>query len=749
MPGPIRCNWSFPGVTSIEIGTYTASHGTSPGKAIIKMGPQGVLPDKLGDLVISDGSEGFPLIGCVCDALKLEHDDDSFAWSIEVLDRRWRWKYGKIEGCYNQLDPFGKLIPQFIRSPMELATLCLNAMGETCYQIDMPPGINYPGPRVTQPIINTSGVNPPVNWSQGLPPAQALQQLCDLFGRRIVFQPVANRVIIAQLGTGADLPADGSIHQQGPSIKSPEVPDSIGVVGAATRFQTRLRMIAVGEDWDGNYREINYLSYAPQSGAAAQVNKVVTTCTAAGAVYKLWISADPATPVGTGFLVQYVAQPGDTAAIVAAALAAALNAGFNARPPLITPAVGFVQVGGTITFTGPVGVPFGIAVQVPGGGVTNVLTLTQTTAAAKGGPDWTHEYPEGGFWGVKATDRLTFVQAQALARKSVYKFYNLCNIDASGKGPIQVPGYGGRIDRSQQIILTDAQVDQITPQPNDALLKGQADGQPINVNFYNGYSKDKPAVALGIYAAKLAQNQGLWSSALAADLNEPYLKNGDFPQIMTPFTVDAERWTIKFADYVYYQGEGVIYPCSVYLQCAVMVRNADTNQVEAFTKVLPLPGQNAGTATQWKYCPDVQLNVTSTYTPATTQQNNAGLARIGVAPFPKGNRILTATVLEADPIQRANYYLAGMLKQFDVTAGQTLDYNGIRAIDLDGAITQVTWATSSSEHNTVASRNAEHDFYVPPYRERRRAEFLSPNKQAAIDNANQNARINVVGPPAP
>src|SRR5262249_31321054 len=94
------------------------------------------------------------------------------------------------------------------------------------------------------------------------PPISALARLCDTFSRRIVYQLKKNRILIARPGVGDHLP-EGSIQRDNPSLDVPERPGSIGVLGAETPHQMRLRLVAVGEEWDGSYKPLDLLSYAP------------------------------------------------------------------------------------------------------------------------------------------------------------------------------------------------------------------------------------------------------------------------------------------------------------------------------------------------------------------------------------------------------------------------------------------------------------------------------------------------------
>ena len=161
---------------------------------------------------------------------------------------------------------------------------------------------------------------------------------------------------------------------------------------------------------------------------------------------------------------------------------------------------------------------------------------------------------------------------------------------------------------------------------------------------------------------------------------------------------------ITFSDYVYSIEEPYYAIPTIVLQTAVNIRNADTNQLERFTQIVPLPGQNSQTMPAMAMHEDIQLEITSTYNPVGT--------------------LTAVSVLDQDALNRAGYYLAGLSAQYNQSAAQTLNYNGILPIDLDGAIMQVTWEVGPEGATTFASVNTEHHLYVPPYPARRRAEFL-------------------------
>lgn len=592
MAGFIHGIARYPGVLSLQDATYTTSHGRSPGVAILRINPQPFPPDPEGDLLFSDGNETVPIPDCKLLSIKVERDDKGFFWTLEILDRRWRWNnLGYINGCYNQMDPFGKLIPWTIRSPTELAVLCLTAMGETDYEINLPPGLNYPGPFFGQPIPNISGVNPPVNWD-GVPPAQALQEVCDRCGCRIVYQLSTNSILIAPIGVGNDLPP-GSIRKRGPTLTTPQAPSGVGVIGSPTRYQMRLMLTAVGKEWDGSYRPINLLSYAPRD--------------------------------------------------------------------------------------------------------------------AKGNVTWANSWPPL-FPNVQKTKRLTQTDAQRLAQESVFRTYQLTGVDVSGKGAPNVPGYGP-VQRTQQIVLQSTQVDQVQPGDQDrsialsnpTVLPPDAPGAqgvfpPLTVNFYNGYSRDKPAAVYGQIAQEIVLNN-IWYPG-AVGLNTP---KGS--QVHVPFETIPEFFMIRFSTPVFERkADGTVQIPLLTLQTAVMVRDVANNQLTAFTNIQPLDGGDPIAPPLMRHYPDIQANVTSTY------DNN--------------NKLQNWSLLEADPLLRAGYYLTAMANEFQIKGGQIVEYNGIRAIDLDGLTQQITWSVGGEGCSTVVSQNCEHSIWVPPYPARRRAEFL-------------------------
>jgi hypothetical protein len=267
---------AWPGVPGIFQATYTASHGISAGTGQILCAlPPAAAP--AADFLIGDVERIVTVKGCKI--LDVQYDrGDGEQWTIHFADRRWKWAtLGRISGSYNQLDTRGKLVPSTIRSPEELIELCLEAMGETDYVIQAPPGLaseeyaenedDYLQLGEDTPV---SFVNVKVDWEDENP-AQALARLADTFALRVVYDPVSDKVLVVPAGQGAQLPV-GFRESRGANIDVPAVPPGgIGIVGAPVKYQVRLLLEAVALEWSGGplgklWVPLDKVSYAPRKG---------------------------------------------------------------------------------------------------------------------------------------------------------------------------------------------------------------------------------------------------------------------------------------------------------------------------------------------------------------------------------------------------------------------------------------------------------------------------------------------------
>lgn len=578
---------SWPGVLGVASCQGCISHGISPSTFVLTTYPQAAAPEDSGDLVFSDGTNTVTLKDCRLVRITGTAGAEGQTWRLEIQDRRWRWRgLGSISGSYNQYDEHQKLVPWTIRSPTELATLCLDAMGEEGYQIDLPEGLSQAdGADIDRYLwagenFPQSQTNPPVVWDY-TPPAEALARLCEQYGRRVVYQPNTDRVIIAQLGDGEDIP-DRPCEVDTPSLEAPRIPSSVCVAGSQVRMQARFLLEPVGKEWDGRYVPINDLSYAPDGGWG--------TC------------------------------------------------------------------------------------------------------------------PPPSFIGVKGTQRLAVIEAQGLARESVWKCYRITLQDPGGmEDTLTLPWYGP-VTRRQQITLLPTKVDQVVPQPPNftGIQTGGDFANRVLPDFYNGYSRDQPAVVWGSVARWIGSV--LW---IGTDPN-----TSQFQRVYVPFSVDPVEQMIVFAEPVYAIRNSQWVAPRLVLDTGCLVADPETNQIVRGEWSMELGGD---APPQWTIKEDVFWEVIGTY--------SADHILIG-----------HTVVSEEEANARAQYYLDGMAYQYQVKAGDTRHYPGILPLDPDGRIHQISLSVGPGGPTTVASENSEHSTVVLPYPARRRNENLPPDATAAMAN---------------
>ena len=92
------------------------------------------------NIVFSDASTTIALASCKLDNLRLEWGAQGTLWHLSFFDRRWKWRFGQIGGRYNLYNPDQSLNTSTEKSPQLLASLCLEMMGETGYDVSNLPG---------------------------------------------------------------------------------------------------------------------------------------------------------------------------------------------------------------------------------------------------------------------------------------------------------------------------------------------------------------------------------------------------------------------------------------------------------------------------------------------------------------------------------------------------------------------------------------------------------------------------------
>lgn len=253
---------TFPGLTKIVRANVTWNRGVSPGQITVDTVPQTSVTSAVGNFSIvwadrlPDGSPNpldadavtITLYDCAIDVSTLEIRNNQ-TWSVTIFDRRWKWQYGEISGRYNVRNDNGSLDTSTEKTPQQLATLCLDAMGETGYDVSQ--------------IPNTA--RPEVNWDVENP-AQALAGLCSVLRCEVVLTLAENNpVVIYPNGTGTALPTaySQSLSQSG---KVGQRPAYVRAVTQPILLQRRFKLRAVGLDTDDEVKALADLSYEPASG---------------------------------------------------------------------------------------------------------------------------------------------------------------------------------------------------------------------------------------------------------------------------------------------------------------------------------------------------------------------------------------------------------------------------------------------------------------------------------------------------
>ena len=686
---PIQGTASWPGVLSVVSCSFTCSHGTAPGCAVLVCHPQN--PNSIprnGTLAISDGNGVVLLPGCRVLNLYGPRSEGEKTFTLEIQDRRWRWlDRGVIHGCYNQRDPRGKILLWTAKTVPELMELCFAAMGETNYSINIP-----------QVITNTESIYPAVDWD-ALNPAFVLQQLAERVGCRVVYQVRQNRILVTPVGQGGPLP-EGPIAREGGTIAGLDVPERIMVVGAPVRHQARFVLYPFGEEWDGSYRPIEHLSYKPavSSTPVQHVVRVTPATVTAGNTFAMIVNGEGVTFTATGA----------TVANVTAGLQAAFAASRS------TAHAGIVATDETthVTLTGPPsGAAFTVTTSAAVGSGSGTPTLIWSVITQGQDPrnPWSTCFPPH-FVAAQETDRLSYRQAQALAAKSVFKTYRILNANPSDWAQgrwrkLRVPGYPKPIERVQQIIPQDSGPQQLTPQANDPNLLGP-DGLPLDRPFYDGYTKDIPAKVWGSYFRAA-------SGVVHATTDDANGNSAANTEVNVSFSIDPERMLVTFSEYVFKLDDGGnVKGATLYLETGCQIRDPLTNQI--IRSVYASGGENSTAPPVVVRHDDVQLNYVGIYHNVSQE-------------------LLRTVTDEALARAMSAYYLAAEALRHAPNVGGERIYRGIVPIDCDGAIQQVTWNVGGgAPASTHASLNFEHSTYIPTYPERLRLQYLAPAQRKTL-----------------
>lgn len=268
------------------------SHGIAPAALTLDIQPTDpdnlLLGDRQGKLLIRYDGNHLEIEDCIIDQAALIASTGNLVSRIVIMDRRWKWQYGRIDGHYNRRTETGKLIAgqgdevfNTVRTTRQLARKLMLSMGV------------YNNERQIEAL--PEGTGPEVQWETDNP-ARELAQLCEQFGCRVVMQ-WDNTVNIWRLGQyvsdsagkrewaspqeraaerraqrlarlagktdNPPLPSVMPVITYSEAVDSVERPDRIDVTTAPVVHQWDFELEAVGEDEDGTVKVLKDLSFAP------------------------------------------------------------------------------------------------------------------------------------------------------------------------------------------------------------------------------------------------------------------------------------------------------------------------------------------------------------------------------------------------------------------------------------------------------------------------------------------------------
>ncbi len=231
MSDVVPCHIEWPGLNTYFEAYMTLGHGIQPGVCIVVCPAQDTPLSAFGTLVWRAGNLAISLPACRIDKIEGSIDPQrGRIWTITILDRRWQWRFGEIQGWWNVRESNMAIRRGTDRSVRDLAKMYLIAMGEKHYDVDELPDKVYPEVRI----------------DPGQPPALALENLCEQMACRVVpwfIRGEFTGVKICKLGYGADLPKTNLEFHEG--FDKAELPDQVGIRLAPTIIDVHLPLRAV------------------------------------------------------------------------------------------------------------------------------------------------------------------------------------------------------------------------------------------------------------------------------------------------------------------------------------------------------------------------------------------------------------------------------------------------------------------------------------------------------------------------
>lgn len=244
---------TFPDLTPNMGAEMEFSRGVRPSSCRLWIPSRPVINRKVGTLKFTYGGTTieFPQAAIAPATLRVFQDRTKIIWTIQIYDRRWKWRYPRISGEYNKRACDGTIITSTKKTLKELLSLLFEELGESQHRL-----VNVP-----------DNVYPHVNWNRSRADVQ-LAHLCEKYGC-IPLLGLDDIARVERLGTGRDLPNDYAITPK-QTYAQAVVPSRVQVVSGPTHYQYDLELEAVALDHDGTVKTPNEITYKPSTGWSSE-----------------------------------------------------------------------------------------------------------------------------------------------------------------------------------------------------------------------------------------------------------------------------------------------------------------------------------------------------------------------------------------------------------------------------------------------------------------------------------------------
>ena len=226
--------------------TFTHSPGTRPSTCFVSVPAyQNAVPAWVADLKLIDPGYGtLTFRDCILASPQLGSSPQGGAiWTLPILDRRWKWQYGRVYGHYNRRKKNGDYESK--KTVKELLDILAAAMGEPVYDSDLPK--NLAGQWIERMWVGQSA-------------AVELENLCAEINCAPTLNPFTNKLEITRLDYPVSI-TDGPTFGRGGTLIDPQIPKSFVGEAGPTIFQATWDVEPVGLDTDGQWKHIDSLSY--------------------------------------------------------------------------------------------------------------------------------------------------------------------------------------------------------------------------------------------------------------------------------------------------------------------------------------------------------------------------------------------------------------------------------------------------------------------------------------------------------